>query len=176
MVINFALAAGTVVLSLLGDPAVPASRVGQHAPVAGKVAAVDPFNPPPKVRKRRPAGARPSQNGAQPDTNAADEMEEEAPAPPPRRQSPPPSRRRPSAAENAESEDSAAQADDEDEEGSKGKRKLRRRAADEEEEDEEVEDAPLASLPVILPRLVEDFRRGDLRGHGIRHGRGGAPA
>lgn len=149
MVINLVFAAGAVVLGLIGDPTAPAARTDGVAPVAVKVAArPDNFSPAPRAKKPRPAPARPP-SGGQPEPANEDEADEDQPAA--RRPAPAAVRRRP-AVEEMESEAVAEDEDEEEEERPRNKRKSRKRI--EEEEEEEQDDAPMASLPVIVPRVI----------------------
>jgi hypothetical protein len=145
MVISSLFVTGTLVVSLIGIA--PGSQATRATTGAVRVAiAADPFSPPPKKKPKRPASpARPT--GSAP--AAEDDTEEEAP--PPRR---PPPKRRPAASEESEEDESAASADEDEEEKPRVKRKRRRVVEEEEEEDDEEEDAPMASLPVIIPRLI----------------------
>lgn len=149
MVINLVFVAGTVVLGLIGDSTAPASRPHGVSPTAVRVAArPDNFSPAPRARKPRPAPARPP-SAAQPEPSDEDEVDEDRPAA--RRPAPAAVRRRP-AVEEMESEP-VAEEDEDEEEKPRVKRKSRKREEEEEEEEEE-DDAPMASLPVILPRVV----------------------
>ena len=152
MLMNSVFVAGTLILNLVGAAAPnetdpwPATASGTSNAI--ELAVTDSFAPPARRRKpaRRTGPRRPPAASAQREA-AADEEEE---APPPRRTTPA-AGRRPAAAE----EEDEASSEDEEEDEDRPRPKRRRRVSEEEEEDdeEEDEDAPMASMPSVIPKL-----------------------